>query len=59
MSEDELEVHALTFDELVDRIREPLAELEAAADAGELDPIMVDFARGMRAALDRYDADAP
>lgn len=53
VNDDELELHALTFDEMVDRIREPLAELEAIEH--ELDPAMRDFVRGMRAALDRYD----
>ena len=48
-------VHVLTFDEMVDRIREPLAGLEDVID--ELSPATADFVRGMRAALDRYDAD--
>jgi hypothetical protein len=43
----------VTFDALVDRIREPLAELEAHVDELEL-PVR-DFVRGMRAALTRYD----
>ena len=42
-----------TFDEIVDEIRAPLAELEAHLD--ELDVPARDFARGMRAALTRYD----
>lgn len=55
MSDDKLELHALTFDEMVDRMREPLAELEAVED--ELEPAMREFARGMRAAIARYDAE--
>jgi exonuclease VII small subunit len=50
VSDDELE---LTLDEMVDRMRQPLAELEAVEH--ELDPAMREFARGMRAAIARYD----
>lgn len=49
----ELDVHVLTFDELVDRIRAPLTSLELELD--ELEPAVRDFVVGMRAALDRYD----
>jgi hypothetical protein len=52
---DELEVRELSFDEVVDGMREPLAELEAVLD--ELEPHTRRFVEGMRAALDRYDAD--
>jgi hypothetical protein len=50
---DEPAVHVLSFDEMVDRMREPLAGLEEVID--ELEPATADFVRGMRAALDRYD----
>lgn len=42
-----------SFDRAVSRLREPLAELE---HEHELAPAVRDLARGMRAALDRYDA---
>lgn len=54
MSDDELDLYTLTFDEMVDRMRQPLAELEAVEH--ELTSEMREFARGMRAAIARYDA---
>lgn len=53
MTDHEFDIHELTFDEVVDRIREPLAELEAVEH--ELEPAVRTFVRNVRAALDHYD----
>jgi hypothetical protein len=53
---DEPEIREPTFEELIESIREPLAELEAIEHV--LQPAAREFVRDMRRALDDYDREA-